>query len=62
MISKTLIFDPNLILHLCTVCVTDNNGGKIALSIIILSFILLAAANWGWKKYFSNKNEVSQEK
>ena len=39
-----------------------NNGGKIALSIIILSFILLAVANWGWKKYFSNKNEVSQEK
>ena len=62
MISKTLIFDPNLILHLCTVCVTDNNGGKIALTIIISSLVLLGLGNWAWKKYFTNKKEITQQK
>ena len=62
MISKTLIFEPDLIFYLCTVCITDNNGGKIALTIILSPFILLGLANWAWKKYFVNKKEVSQEK
>tara|TARA_Y100001960_G_scaffold126936_1_gene135340 strand:+ start:61 stop:249 length:189 start_codon:yes stop_codon:yes gene_type:complete len=62
MILKTLIFQPDSLILLCTVCVTDNNGGKIALTIIISALILLGFANWAWKKYFSNKKEISQQK
>ena len=49
-------------LKLCTVCITDNNGGKIALTIIISALVILGLGNWAWKKYFSNKKEISQEK
>ena len=59
---ETLIFKPGIVNYLCTVCVSDNNGAKIALSIIISSFLLLALGNWAWKKYFSNKKEFFQEK
>ena len=62
MILKTLTFKPEAILQLCTVCVTDNNGGKIALTIIVLGLILLGVGNWAWKKYISNRDEISQEK
>ncbi len=62
MILKTLIFQPDSLILLCTVCVTDNNGGKIALTIIISALILLGFGNWAWKKYFSNKKEISQQK
>ena len=62
MIIKTLTFQPDSIISLCAVCITDNNGGKIALTIIISALILLGAANWAWKKYFSNKKQISQEK
>jgi len=62
MIIETLKFQTDTVLQLCTVCVTDNNGGKIALSIIVLGLILLGAGNWAWKKYISNKKEISQEK
>jgi len=62
MIIKSLISQQNEVLYLCTVCLTDNNGGKIALSIIISALILLGVGNWSWKKYFSNKKEISQEK
>ena len=62
MILKTLIFQPDAVLHLCAVCITDNNGGKIALTIIISALILLGIGNWAWKKYISNKKEISQEK
>tara|TARA_Y100000590_G_scaffold233781_1_gene263364 strand:- start:200 stop:388 length:189 start_codon:yes stop_codon:yes gene_type:complete len=62
MSSKILIFQPDSILSLCTVCITDNNGGKIALSIIISALILLGVANWAWKKYSANKKQISQEK
>ena len=62
MILKTLTIQPDTVLQLCTVCVTDNNGGKIALLIIVSSLILLGVANWVWKKYFSNKKEISQKK
>jgi putative effector of murein hydrolase LrgA (UPF0299 family) len=62
MIVKTLIFQPETVKLLCTVCVTDNNGGKIALTIIVSSFILLGLANWAWKKYFVNKKQISQQK
>ena len=62
MILKTLIFQPNEAIQLCTICITDNNGGKIALTIIISALILLGVGNWAWKKYFSNKKRISQEK
>ena len=62
MILKTLTIQPDAVLSLCTVCITDNNGGKIALTIIISALILLGVANWAWKKYFSSKKEISQQK
>ena len=62
MILKNLIIEPSEVLYLCTVCVTDNNGGKIALTIIISALILLGLGNWAWKKFSSNKKEISQEK
>jgi len=62
MIIKTLTFQADAIISLCTVCITDNNGGKIALTIVISALILLGTANWAWKKYFSNKKQISQEK
>ena len=62
MSSKTLMFQQDALLNLCTVCITDNNGGKIALTIIISALIILGVGNWAWKKYFSNKKEISQEK
>ena len=62
MILNALSIEPNKVQYLCTVCVTDNNGGKIALTAIISALVLLAVGNWAWKKYFSNKNEFSQEK
>ena len=62
MIIETLKFQTDTVLQLCTVCVTDNNGGKIALSIIVLGLILLGVGNWAWKKFLSNKKEISQEK
>ena len=62
MILKTLTLEKNTVNYLCTVCITDNNGGKIALTIIVSSLVLLAMGNWAWKKYFSNKKQISQEK
>ena len=59
---ETLVFNPDTINYLCTVCVSDNNGAKIAVTIIISSLALLGLANWAWKKYFVNKKEISQEK
>ena len=62
MISKTLIFQPDAVLNLCTVCITDNSGGKIALTAILSALIILGVANWAWKKYFSKEKEISQQK
>ena len=62
MITPTLIFQPNSVNYLCTVCVSDNNGAKIALTIIISSLILLGLANWAWKKYSTNKKQITQQK
>ena len=62
MILNELIPQQDLLLTLCTVCVTDNNGGKIALTIIVSSLILLGLGNWAWKKYFSNKKQISQQR
>jgi hypothetical protein len=62
MIAQTLILKANTINYLCTVCVSDNNGAKIALTIIVSSLVLLGLANWAWKKYFVNKKQISQQK
>ena len=62
MITKTLIFKANKLNYLCTVCVGDNNGAKIALTIIISSLAILALGNWAWKKYSNNKKEIPLEK
>ena len=59
---EILTFKTNKLLQLCAVCITDNNGGKIALTIIISGLFLLGLGNWVWKKYLSNKKEISQEK
>ena len=62
MILKTSLAQPDMVLSLCSVCITDNNGGKIALTIIVSALVLLGVANWAWKKYFTNKKQISQEK
>jgi hypothetical protein len=59
---EIITFKADTINYLCTVCVSDNNGAKIALSIIILSLVSLGVANWAWKKYFASKKEISQQK
>ena len=62
MILKTLPLQADSVLSLCTVCITDNNGGKIALTIILSVIFLFGLGNWAWKKFLSNKKEISQEK
>jgi putative effector of murein hydrolase LrgA (UPF0299 family) len=62
MSKQILTFDPDVINLLCTVCVSDNNGAKIAVTVIISSLILLGVGNWAWKKYFVNKKQISQQK
>ena len=62
MILKTLPLQADSVLSLCTVCITDNNGGKIALTIILSVLILLGLGNSACKKFLSNKKEISQEK
>jgi hypothetical protein len=59
MVTSTLIVKANTVNYLCAVCVSDNNGAKIALTIIISSLVLLGLASWAWKKYFVNKKEIS---
>ena len=62
MIMQILTFNPDKINYLCTVCVSDNNGAKIAVTIIVSSLILLGLVNWAWKKYFASKKQISQQK
>ena len=62
MILQTLIVQPEKLVSICAVCISDRNGGQIALLIIISLLVLLGIANWAWKKYFSNKNQRSQQK
>ena len=62
MIIEKLTFNPKAINYLCTVCVSDNNGAKIAVTIIVSSLILLGLVNWAWKKYFASKKQISQQK
>ena len=62
MILQILTFQPDALISLCAVCVSDSSGGKIALLIIVSVLIILAVANWGWKKYLTNKKEISTQK
>ena len=62
MFLQTLIIQPEKLVSLCAVCVSDRSGGQIALLIIISSLVLLGVANWAWKKYFLNKKLRSQQK
>ena len=62
MVLKTLTLQSDVINLMCAVCVSDRSGGQIALLIIVSSLVLLAVANWAWKKYFSNKKEISTQK
>jgi len=62
MSKQILIFDSEVINLLCAVCVSDNNGAKIAVTVIISSLILLGVGNWAWKKYFVNKKQIFQQK
>ena len=62
MVLPTLTFKANSANYLCAVCVSDSNGAKIALTIIISSLVLLGLANWAWKKYCVNKKEISHQK
>ena len=62
MILQTLTIQPEKLVYLCAVCVTDRSGGQIALLIIISSLVILGVGNWVWKKYFSNKKLRSQQK
>ena len=50
------------LVRMCAVCISDRNGGQIALLIIISALILLALGNWTWKKHFLNKKQRSQQK
>jgi len=64
MILQTLVLQPEKLVSLCAVCISDRNGGQIALLIIISSLALLGVANWVWKKYFLNKilNDLNLKK
>ena len=62
MVPEIITIQSNKLISLCAVCITDRNGGQIALLVIISSLIVLVAGNWAWKKYFSNKNQRSQQK
>ena len=62
MILKTLTLQPDAIISMCAVCISDRSGGQIALLIIVSSLIFLAIINWAWKKYFKNTKEISTEK
>ena len=62
MITQNLIVKADVVNYLCAVCVSDNNGAKIALTIIISSLVLLSLGTWAWNKYFANQKEISQQK
>ena len=57
-----MTLQPEAIISMCAVCISDRSGGQIALLIIVSSLIFLAIANWAWKKYFKNTKEISTEK
>ena len=63
MIIQTLKINPDVLISLCAVCVSDRSGARIAILIILSSLILLGFANWAWKKYYQkNKEQLSSKK
>ena len=62
MILPVLTIQSEELIILCAVCVSDRNGGLIALLIIVSTLILLGVGNWAWKKHFLNKKQRSQQK
>ena len=62
MILPIIKFQNEELVRLCAVCISDRNGGQIALLIIVSGLILLGIGNWLFKKYFSNKKQRSQQK
>ena len=54
MILETIKFQPETLISMCAVCVSDRSGAQIALIIIISSLILLGLANWVFNKYIKN--------
>ena len=54
MVLQTLILQPEKLVSLCAVCISDNNGGKIALTIIVSALILLGFANFDISNRRSN--------
>jgi len=62
MILKTITLQPDMIISMCAVCVSDRSGGQIALLIIVASLIFLGIANWAWKKYSKNIRKFSLKK
>ena len=42
---EVITLKTDTLIQLCTVCITDNNGGKIALTIIVLGLVLLGLGN-----------------
>jgi len=59
---EVIKFQSDSLISMCSVCVTDRSGAQIAILVIISSLILLAIANWAWKKYFKNTRKISTEK
>jgi len=57
-----IVLQKEKLISLCAVCISDRNGGQIALLIIVSTLILLGIGNWVWKKYFLNKKQRSQQK
>ena len=62
MVLPVIAVQKETLISLCAVCISDRNGGQIALLIIISALILLSIGNWAWKKYFLNKKQRSQQK
>jgi len=62
MIWQILTFQPEATILFLHIGIDSKSGGKIDLLIIILVLILLGVINWAWKKYLTNKKEVSQQK
>ena len=47
MILETVKFQPDTLLSMCAVCVSDRSGAQIALFIIVSSFIFLGLSKLG---------------
>ena len=62
MILPIIKFQNEELVRLCAVCISDRNGGQIALLIIISTLIILGIGNWARKKHFLNKKQRSQQK